>query len=116
MTHFLLAACSGGKFSGPAFPHSIYEGLPCDPSGTVSPNSLNDILVVVANIIQLLLSFAGIIAVITIITGALFMVISQGNPARIKQAREIMTNAIVGLVIVALAYGIVGFVSGTFLG
>ena len=51
---------------------------------------------------------------IFIVVGGIFYVISAGNPANIKRAKEIITAAIVGLMISGLAFTIVSFIAGRF--
>jgi hypothetical protein len=86
------------------FPPSLYQGI-CDSQGNCTITNASDILIVVANAIRI---------VIFIIVGGIFYVISAGNPSNIKRAKDILTNAIVGLVITGLAYTIVTFIAGRF--
>jgi hypothetical protein len=86
----------------------IYDGV-CNPDCTAQ-----DILVVIANAIRIGIWFAGALSVIFIIVGGIFYVISAGNPSNIKRAKDILTNAIVGLIIAGLAYSIVTFLAGKF--
>ncbi len=86
----------------------IYDGV-CSPSC-----SAQDVLKVIANAIRIGIWFAGALAVIFIVVGGIFYVISAGNPSNIKRAKDILTNAIVGLIIAGLAYSIVTFLAGKF--
>jgi uncharacterized membrane protein len=97
-----------------AFPPSLYDGINKDSSGLPVITNASQILTVVANVIRIAMAFAGALAVIFVIVGGIFFVISAGNPANIKRAREILTNALVGLVITGLAYSIVTFIAGGF--
>lgn len=65
-------------------------------------------------IINALLGLLGIVAVIFIIIGALGYVTSNGDPSATSKAKNTILFAIVGLVIAALAYGIVNFILGKF--
>lgn len=87
----------------------------CKDKGTTK-NPVNRIINVAANIIAIL---TGIAAVITIIISG-FMFITAGggisgqrssDPNRLKTARATLTAAIIGLVIVALAWAIVTFLT-----
>ena len=62
------------------------------------------------NIINWVLAAAGIVAVGVIVYGAIKFLMAQGQPEKIKQAREIIAYAIIGLVVVALAFAIVNFI------
>ncbi|BFD25346.1 MAG: hypothetical protein JST_000689 [Candidatus Parcubacteria bacterium] len=64
----------------------------------------------VTDIISLILSFLGIIfLVITIYAGFLWMT-ARGNDAQIKKAKDLLMNAIIGLVIITAAYSLTAFV------
>ncbi len=64
------------------------------------------------NIISWVLAAAGLIAVGVIVYGAIKFLLAQGQPDKIKQAKEIVAYALIGLVVVALAFAIVNFVLG----
>lgn len=57
---------------------------------------------------------AGAIAVIVIIVSSIFYVISQGDASRIKRAKDGILYAVVGLVVILLAFVITNFVIGRF--
>jgi len=67
-------------------------------------------------IISLMLTIAGAIAVVFVIIGGFMYVTSAGNEEQAEKGRKTLTNAIIGVVIVILAYVIVNvtvnFVSG----
>lgn len=58
-------------------------------------------------IIKILLYFAAIVAVIMIIIGGYYVMTAAGNETQAATGRKTLTNAIIGLVIVILAYVIV---------
>ena len=70
-------------------------------------NPINNVLQTVSNIMALL---TGVVAVGMIIGSGLVMTTSGGNPERVKKARAILQAAIIGLIIVALAWTFVTFV------
>lgn len=86
-----------GKFTFPGF---------YNPSG-----GANDLFKVVGNTLIYLI---GAISVIMIIVGGFKFVVSQGNAAGTKAARETILYAIVGLVISILAFAAVNFVVDKF--
>lgn len=57
---------------------------------------------------------AGAIAVIVIIISSIFYIISQGDAAKIKRAKDGILYAVVGLVVILLAFVITNFVIGRF--
>lgn len=64
------------------------------------------------NVLNWVLSAAGIIAVGVIVYGAIKYLTAQGAPDKTKQASQIIAFAVVGLVIVGLALAITNFVMG----
>lgn len=69
-----------------------------------------DLQSTVINIVQWLLGFLGLIAVIVILYGGFVWMTAGGNEERITKAKQIITAAVVGLIVVLLAWAIVIFV------
>jgi hypothetical protein len=65
----------------------------------------------IAQISETLLTVAGAIAVIIIIVGGLTYITSSGDSGRIKQAKDIILYAIIGVIVTIMAYAIVHFVA-----
>lgn len=63
-------------------------------------------------VLNVVFMFAGAVSIIFIILGGARYVISQGDPAKIKQAKDTILYALVGLVVSIFAVAIVGFVVG----
>jgi hypothetical protein len=83
--------------------------FPNGGAGSISGSrSLTDLLM---SIIQLMLIFAGIIAVAFIIVGGYWYITSAGNEEQAEKGKGTLVNAIIGVVIVILSYVIVGIVS-----
>ena len=57
---------------------------------------------------------AGVAAVIVIVVAGIFYSISQGDAAKIKRAKEAILYALVGLVVVMVAFVITNFIAGRF--
>ena len=68
----------------------------------------------VGSIINMIISFVGIVAVIVIIIGGVNYMLSQGDPNKIKKAKDTILYGVIGLVVVVLAFAIVNFVLGIF--
>ncbi len=64
-------------------------------------------------IIQFLLTFAGVIAVGVLVIGGFWYITSAGNEEQAEKGQKAITNAIIGLVIVILAYTIISIISAT---
>ena len=85
----------------------------CDTAGaaTCNPSAASGTLSdTIATIINILSAAVGVVAVIMIIIGGFRFVTSSGNPETAKSARNTITYAIIGLIVVALAQIIVHFV------
>ena len=61
-------------------------------------------------IINTILAVLGIVTVVIIIIGGVNYVLSQGDPGKIKKAKDTIMYGVIGLVIAFLAYSIVNFV------
>ena len=113
-SHF-AAACSGGGFLG--FP-TWYKYLPgsSDPTTHLcSPQitGLNDVWLIVAAVIEIMLRVAAIVAVVFVIYGGFGYMTSQGEPDKTTKARWTIINALAGLAISVLAAVVVGFIAGS---
>jgi|GEM_PF-2785239 len=75
-----------------------------NPTGIAGSGSFTELA---AKIIDILLYFAGIVAVIFAIYGGYVYMTSGGNEETASKGRRIITDAIIGLVIVILAYAII---------
>ncbi|MDD4382242.1 MAG: hypothetical protein PHE21_02770 [Candidatus Dojkabacteria bacterium] len=74
---------------------------------TTDANSLVEL------IIEIAIPFAVTCVVLLIIYAGYILMSSQGNPDKIKEGKEILTNAIIGFVVVALSVGILLLLSDT---
>jgi len=66
---------------------------------------------IIMRIIQILLAVAGLIAVIFLIVGGFRYILAGGNEEAAESAKKTITNAIIGIVIVILAFVIVRVIS-----
>lgn len=91
-----------------------YEFI-CDPK-TNQPviNSLSDIWLIVAAVIEILLRLASLAAVIFIIYGGIMYTTSQGSPDQTKQARNTMIDALIGLLLAITSSVLIAFIAGQF--
>lgn len=83
-----------------------------DASDNGIPEATGDALL--GNGLELVYFIAGAIAVVVIIVSGIFYVISNGDAGRVAKAKNYLTYAIVGLVVVLMAWGITNFVIGRF--
>jgi len=76
--------------------------------GAIQLGSLSN---VVSKIIEIVLSFVGVIFLVLLIYGGYTWMIARGNEQQVEKAKSIIINAIIGLVIVMAAYAITALVS-----
>jgi hypothetical protein len=72
--------------------------------------SKNDPRIIIARIIQVALGFMGIIAVGLILYAGFLYMTSQGDEQKIEKAKNIIKNAVIGIIIIASAFAIVSFI------
>jgi magnesium-transporting ATPase (P-type) len=70
----------------------------------------------IKDIVNVLLFILGAIAVIMIIIGGIRYTTSNGDASNIKAAKDTILYAVIGLIVAILAYAIVNFVVGAFVG
>ena len=68
------------------------------------------------NVIKFILGITGVAAILAIIIGGLRYITSGGNQDQIEGAKKTLTYAIIGFVIIILAYTILTLVDKIFLG
>ncbi|OGF21663.1 hypothetical protein A2316_01235 [Candidatus Falkowbacteria bacterium RIFOXYB2_FULL_38_15] len=66
--------------------------------------------VVASRIINIALGFLGIIAVVLVLYGGFMWMTAAGNEERVTKAKQILTAALIGLVIIIMAWGLTQFV------
>jgi hypothetical protein len=72
--------------------------------------SSTDPRIIIARIINIVLLFLGVIAVGLIIYAGFIWMTSAGNDEKIEEAKKILKNAIIGLVIILSSWGIATFI------
>lgn len=83
----------------------------CDAESQVCKGTnKNSLYVLIGNVVNLLLTIAGIIAVIMIVIGGIRYTTSAGDAGQTKSARDTIIYAIAGLVVAIMAFAIVNFV------
>jgi len=66
----------------------------------------------IANIINIILGFLGIIAVIIILAGGFKWMTAGGSDEKVGEARQMIIQGVIGLVIIFAAWAIASFVIG----
>jgi predicted membrane channel-forming protein YqfA (hemolysin III family) len=80
---------------------------PVDPNNNMS---INDLTNPTKNIINMVIYIVGTIAVVMVLISGVQYATSQGDPSKIKKAKDTIMYGVIGLVVVILAYAIVNFV------
>ena len=103
-SNVVLAAEECGDERGTFFGIPTWDrGLEnCDTVG-IEEGSTNNVAIIINNIIAILISVAGLIAIIFVIVGGFNFVLSSGNPEKANSARSTLINALIGLVIAIMA-------------
>jgi len=78
--------------------------------GTYTGLGTKDIREGVMAVVNVLLGFLGIIAIIIILYGGFVWLTSAGNEEKVGQAKKIITSGIIGLVIIFISYAVATFV------
>lgn len=85
-------------------------GLDEAVNGTGVIEGKDPVPLVVARAVQGVLSIVGIIFLILVIWGGAMWMMSGGNEKNISQAKQILTTAVIGLVIIMTGYSITYFI------
>ncbi|HSW80939.1 MAG TPA: hypothetical protein VLG40_00955 [Candidatus Saccharimonas sp.] len=85
-----------------------------DGHGVPQITSLDDIWRVAVIVIETMIKIAAYLAVGFIIWGGIKYLKSQGDPGELNVARQIITNAVIGLVIAFVGVAMIQLVAGTF--
>jgi hypothetical protein len=101
-TALALDECSG---SG-----SISEGVQCFGSTAYDQSAPTPLVELISGIINVLLSLLGVVFLILIIYGGYTWMTAMGDETKVKKAKQVITTASIGLVIIILSYGIASFV------
>jgi hypothetical protein len=76
-------------------------------SGTITKTNVQNILDLFGKVAEFLMGFVGLIAFAALIYGAASMVINFGNDELVGKAKKIITNSLIGIVIILSTYAIV---------
>lgn len=72
--------------------------------------STNDPAALVGNYISAALGLLGVILVVIVIYAGFLWMTAQGNDEKVKQAKKMLSNAVIGMILIFAAYAITTFV------
>lgn len=113
------AACTPGK--GSLFLPTWYkylegkEDLADTGKCTIVFTFPDDVGKILLALIDILLRVGGLVAVVFVVYGGFNYITSQGQPDNTKSARQMIINALIGVVITTIATVIVAFVGRSFI-
>lgn len=109
----IAAACPGGDFLGLPKWWAYLPGVTDPSTNQCVPqiSGINDIWLILAAVIEMLLRIAGILAVIMVIYGGITYMTSQGSPEDTTKGRNTIIYSLVGLIISVSAALIVTFIA-----
>ncbi|MBI4092964.1 MAG: Ig-like domain-containing protein [Candidatus Kerfeldbacteria bacterium] len=99
-----------------AFSAQAQTPLSIEDIGTTIGLTTADLKSIVINVIRWLLGILALVAVSFIMYGGYLWLTAAGNSDRIEKAKRVIINAVIGLVIVLIAWAIVFFVARVILG
>lgn len=108
----VVCSLTAAHFSATAVAADPFAACSVGSGGSICNSKGDDAQDMVRNIITVVLFLVGAISVIAIIYGGLMYTVSNGEPEKIKKAKSIIVNAIIGVVVALCASAIVVFVAG----
>jgi len=85
-------------------------GLTTSADAAGLPKGQTDLMGLVANIISTVLSLVGVIFLVLFIYGGFIWMTAAGDTSKLKKAKDLMTSAVIGAVLIFSAYFITKFV------
>ncbi len=79
--------------------------------GEANPNSDYDIRIIITNIVKIFLELLGIIFMVLMIVAGYKWMTAAGNEDKVKEAKSQIKTAVIGLVIIFMAFSIAHFVT-----
>ncbi|MFC1788008.1 IPT/TIG domain-containing protein [Patescibacteria group bacterium] len=75
-------------------------------------SSTADVRLIITRLIRTFLGFLGVIAVLIVLYAGTLWMTAGGNEERIKKAKKLLSNGLIGLVIILLSFAITHFIVG----
>lgn len=108
------AACNDTLLTFPAW----YQGLTDDECNIMNPADVGGLSAfiwrIVLNVIEIMLQLVGYVSVGFLIRGGFKYMTAMGESAEVVKAKNIIRNALIGLVIAIVSVALVNFIAGAF--
>ncbi len=108
-----LTLSAGILFVAPGFVHASALS---DFGEAAGFSTTATVPIIVARLIRTAISMVGILAVMLIILGGFKFMTAAGDPTKIQSAKRVITNAVIGLIIVFASFAITQFILNTLIG
>lgn len=107
------ALAAGNAFaqgSGALTGEDLFGGVDSQVFADTAGLPSGDLPTTIASIIRTILGFLGIVAVVIVLMGGFKWMTAGGNEDKVKEAKRLITQGIIGLVITLSAFAIASFV------
>lgn len=98
------------------FVQVVFAQFGVNEVGNVIALPSEDPRIIAARIVRAALGFLGLIALVIVLYGGFVWMTSAGIPERIEKAKKILTNGLIGLIIIVFAFAITQWVLNTLIG
>lgn len=82
----------------------------CRGDQKTTPCTINDMLLVLVNVTKLMLALMGTAAFLMFVYGGVVFLTSAGNQERVTMGRRILTNAVLGILVILVSWTVINFV------
>jgi len=101
-----------GLFISKVYAQSLGSAL-SDGLGGLEGGNIQNENELIDQIVKIAVPLAVICVVVLVVYAGYMLMSSQGNPDKLKEGKEILTNAIIGFLVVLLSVGILLIISNT---
>jgi len=89
------------------FVENLYNRPVRETGGAITTGNVENIIAAIGRLLQFILGFVGLVAFAAMIYGAASMIANYGNDEMVQKAKNIIKNAIIGIIIILSAFAIV---------
>lgn len=97
----------------PVFAVAQIQQPDCSGTGICNPQFGGSLTEFILRVINIALAIAGLVAVLFLIIGGFRFITAGGNEAAAESAKKIITNSVIGVIVIILSFVIVRVVTNT---